>query len=51
MAPPGMLLPDPRGISGVRDDDAQRTSVDKSSGSAGTATARGITRAIPAASE
>jgi hypothetical protein len=46
-----MLLPDPRGMSGIRDADAHRTNVDRSSGSRGKATARGIARPIPAASE
>src|SRR5215207_8615727 len=50
MAPPDMLLPDPRGMSGVAVSDAQRTSSAASSGSTGTATARGMMRAIPAAS-
>ena len=45
-----MLLPDPRGTSGVRVLAAQRTSVHTSSASDGTATPRGWIRAIPAAS-
>jgi hypothetical protein len=45
-----MLLPDPRGTSGVRVRAAQRTSDATSAASAGTATARGKIWAIPAAS-
>ena len=51
IAPPGMLLPDPRGISGSSVAAAQRTSAARSSASSGTATARGRMRAMPAASE
>ena len=50
IAPPAMLLPDPRGTSGVRVSAAQRTSVRTSSASAGTATPSGRIRSIPAAS-
>jgi len=46
-----MLLPEPRAMSGVAEDDAHRTSVERSSASDGTATARGIARPMPAASE
>jgi len=51
MAPPGMLLPDPRGTSDSDCSRAQRTSVTTSSASTGTATARGMIRPMPAASE
>jgi hypothetical protein len=51
MAPPAMLLPDPRGISFIPDCDAHFTSETTSSASTGTATALGIARVIPAASE
>ena len=50
IAPPAMLLPDPRGISGRRSAAAHVTSVTTSSPSAGMATARGMTCAMPAAS-
>src|SRR5581483_9429168 len=49
-APPDMLLPEPRGISGVPVARDQRTSATTSSASAGTATASGVARAMPAAS-
>ena len=50
IAPPAMLLPEPRGTSGARRSAAHATSGATSSASAGTATARGHARAIPAAS-
>jgi len=50
-APPAMLLPEPRGMSAVPDSAAHFTSTTTSSASTGTATAAGIARAIPAASE
>jgi hypothetical protein len=49
-APPAMLLPAPRGTSGVPVAAAHRASATTSSASAGTATARGSARATPAAS-
>jgi hypothetical protein len=45
-----MLLPEPRGTSGVHVAAAHRTSVHASAASAGTETARGRMRAMPAAS-
>ena len=50
MAPPGMLLPDARGTMATRLSPAHRTSATTSSALAGTATACGITRLMPAAS-
>jgi hypothetical protein len=46
-----MLLPDPRGMSGVPVAAAHLTNGTTSSASTGTATADGIIRPIPAASE
>lgn len=51
IAPPAMLVPDPRGVMGTPRDRAQRTIATTSPASKGTATARGIMRPIPAASE
>ena len=51
IAPPDMLLPDPRGMSGVPVVAAHTTSGTTSFASTGTATAEGIARPIPAASE
>ncbi len=51
IAPPGMLLPEPRAINGVPVSRAQRTRSERSSASTGTATPIGMSRAMPAASE
>ena len=51
IAPPPMLVPDPRGVMGTPRARAQRTIATTSSASTGTATARGMIRPIPAASE
>ena len=50
IAPPGMLLPEPRAISGSARSFAQRVRRERSSTSRGTATAIGTLRAMPAAS-
>jgi hypothetical protein len=51
IAPPDMLLPDPRGTRVVLVCAAHFTRAATSSASTGTATAEGIARPIPAASE
>jgi len=50
IAPPAIELPDPRGTRGTPVSADQRRSVTTSSASAGTATARGMIRWMPAAS-
>lgn len=51
IAAPGILLPDPRSVRGTDAVAAQRSSVTTSSTSTGTATACGMMRPMPAASE